>query len=656
MCGIVGMFSRREPVRAAVLERATQSLHHRGPDGQRHWVSADKRVGLGHARLSIIDLTTGDQPIASEDGRTRIVVNGEFYGYEAIRQELQQRGHRLRTKTDSEIALHLYEDLGVHCLEHLRGEFALVLWDENRRRLFAARDRFGIKPLFYAWVGETLYIASEVKALFAAGVPARWDEESVYHSMAFGGHQVRTLYDGVLQVPPGYFMLVTDKHVQLNQYWDFNYPAQNRTVTARTDVEYAAEFREGLEESVRIRLRADVPVGVYLSGGLDSCSVLGLAARHHPKPIKAFTLTFEDAAYDEGPIAREMAAKVGAEFHTIPIRQRDLADAFTDAIAQAETACVNAHGVAKYVLSRAVRDAGYKVVITGEGSDEILGGYPHFRRDMLLYNREGQDPKAIEELLRWLDDHNTVSRGLLLPDGEIGNVDAVKRVLGYVPSWIETFSSRALKLRPLLADWFQHKYGHREGEYNILDDTDVSRQLKGREPLHQSLYLWSKTVMAGYILTMLGDRMEMGHSVEGRVPFLDHKLVELIANQPANQKIRGMTEKYVLREAVKDVITETVYKRQKHPFLSPPATLNPDDTFHTFVQDMLRGPTMRSIPFFSQKAVITLLDALPGMEVGARTAFDQILMHLVSLCVLQERLRLSSGAVSVFREVAVPAD
>ena len=656
MCGIVGVFSRREPVHAAVLERATQSLYHRGPDGQRHWVSTDKRVGLGHARLSIIDLTTGDQPIASEDGRTRIVVNGEFYGYEAIRQELQQRGHRLSTKTDSEIALHLYEDLGVHCLEHLRGEFALVLWDENRRRLFAARDRFGIKPLFYAWVGETLYIASEVKALFAAGVPARWDEESVYHSMAFGGHQVRTLYDGVLQVPPGYFMLVTDKHVQLNQYWDFNYPARNEVVTSRSDAEYAAEFREALEESVRIRLRADVPVGVYLSGGLDSCSVLGLAARHHPKPIKAFTLTFEDAAYDEGPIAREMAAKVGAEFHTIPIRQRDLADAFTDAIAQAETVCVNAHGVAKYLLSRAVRDAGYKVVITGEGSDEILGGYPHFRRDMLLYNREGQDPKAIEELLRWLNDNNTVSRGLLLPDGEIGNVDAVKRVLGYVPSWIETFSSRAVKLRPLLADWFHHKYGHREGEYNILDDTDIARQLRGRDPLHQSLYLWSKTVMAGYILTMLGDRMEMGHSVEGRVPFLDHKLVEVIVKQPVSQKIRGMTEKYVLREAVKDVITETVYKRQKHPFLSPPATLSPDDTFHTFVQDTLRGETMRSIPFFSQKAVIALLDALPGMEIGARTACDQILMHLVSLCVLQQRFGLSSGEVSEPSEIAVPAD
>ncbi len=307
---------RASQSRLLALERATNSLYHRGPDGQRPWISPDHRVGLGHARLSIIDLTTGDQPMASEDGRTHIVVNGEFYGYEPIRQELQQRGHRLATKADSEIALHLYEELGVHCLEHLRGEFALILWDENRRRLFAARDRFGIKPLFYAWHNDTLYFASEVKALFAAGVPARWDEESVYHSMAFGGHQMRTLYDGVMQVPPGHYMLVTGKHVQLNQYWDFNYPRRDQAVAARSDADYIEEFRHTLEESVRIRLRADVPVGVYLSGGLDSCSVLGLAARHHPDPIKAFTLTFEDAAYDEGPIAREMAALAGAEFHS----------------------------------------------------------------------------------------------------------------------------------------------------------------------------------------------------------------------------------------------------------------------------------------------------------------------------------------------------
>ena len=359
-----------------------------------------------------------------------MIANGEFYQYEGIQRELESRGHRLRTRSDSEIALHLYEELGPQCLHQLRGEFAFVIWDEKEQTLFAARDRFGIKPLFYSWHNNTLHIASEVKALFAAGVPARWDQESVYQSFTFGGHQMRTLYDGVQQVPPGHYLIATDKHVQITRYWDFNYPVASDAAPKRSDADYAAEFRHELEEAVRIRLRADVPVGVYLSGGLDSCAVLGLAARHHPDPIRAFTLTFDDVAYDEGPIAREMAALAGAEFNTIPINQQHLAENFGAAILQAESFCVNAHGVAKFLLSKAVREAGYKVVITGEGSDEILGGYAHFRRDMLLYNREGQDPAEIEKLLAWLNDNNTVSRGLLLPDGDAGNLDAVRRDSG----------------------------------------------------------------------------------------------------------------------------------------------------------------------------------------------------------------------------------
>jgi asparagine synthase (glutamine-hydrolysing) len=198
-------------------------------------MSRDSRVALGHSRLSIIDLTTGEQPIASEDGRTRIVVNGEFYGYEAIQRELESSGHRLRTRSDSEIALHLYEDLGTQCLHRLRGEFAFVLWDDTNRTIFAARDRFGIKPLFYAFHKETLYLASEVKALFAAGVPARWDAESVYHSVEFGGHQVRTLFDGIFQVPPGHHLIATEKHIQLHQYWDFHYPKANGQVPQLSD-------------------------------------------------------------------------------------------------------------------------------------------------------------------------------------------------------------------------------------------------------------------------------------------------------------------------------------------------------------------------------------------------------------------------------------
>jgi asparagine synthase (glutamine-hydrolysing) len=641
MCGIVAAFSPEGSVSAKALEDGTRRLFHRGPDGQRVWISDDRRIGLGHARLSIIDLTTGDQPIASQDERIRIVVNGEFYGFEAIRTELQGRGHRFRTKSDSEIALHLYEEYGMQFLQHLRGEFALVLWDGRLRRLVAARDRFGIKPLFFARTGGTLLFASEVKALFPMGVPPRWDEESVFHSVTMTGYQSRTLYEGVWQIPPGHFAIATDRHFQMSQYWDFDYPKTGEAGGTKSDADHVAEFRAVFEEAVRIRLRADVPVGVYLSGGLDSCSVLGMAARHHAEPLKAFTLTFEDVAYDEGAIAKEMAALAGAEYYPIPIAQRDLADNFADAITQSETFCVNAHGVAKYLLSRAVRDAGYKVVLTGEGSDEILGGYAHFRRDMLLYNREGQDQSEIDKLLAWLAEHNTVSRGLLLPDGAIGPVDSVRRVLGFVPSWIETFSTRAVKLQPLLADDFRARYTGQEDAYPVLDEVDVRRQLAGRDALNQSLYLWAKTALCGYILTMLGDRMEMGHSIEGRVPFLDHKVVETLASQPVRMKIRGMTEKYVLREAVRDSITDTVYQRQKHPFLSPPATLNPDDTFHTFVEDTLRGKTFGSIPFFDQKRVVQLLDRLPEMDVGARTANDQILMQLVSLGVLHEKFGLA---------------
>jgi asparagine synthase (glutamine-hydrolysing) len=642
MCGIVALFSRREPVSETALQRATQSLYHRGPDGQRHWIAPDRRVGLGHARLSIIDLTTGDQPIASEDEQVRIVVNGEFYGYETIQRELEQSGHRLRTRSDSEIALHLYEDLGAQCLHRLRGEFAFVLWDETNRTIFAARDRFGIKPLFYAFYRETLYFASEVKALFAAGVPARWDAESVYHSVEFGGHQVRTLFDGILQVPPGYYLIATENHIQLHQYWDFNYPRADNAALQHSDADYAAEFRVALEEAVRIRLRADVPVGCYLSGGLDSCAVLGLAARHHPEPIRAFTLTFDRAEYDEEKEAREMAAKAGAEFFPIPIRQDDLADHFADAISQSETLCFNAHGVAKYLLSRAVRDAGYKVVITGEGSDEILGGYAHFRRDMLLYNREGQDPTVIAGLLEDLERLNPVSRGLLLPHGDPGPLHGVKRLLGFVPSWIETFSARAVKMHALQSGDFLEKFGRREGFSAFFSDVDVRGQLIGRDPLNQSLYAWAKTGLPTYILTMLGDRMEMAHSIEGRVPFLDHHVVEVLRYQPVSQKIRGMTEKFVLREAVRDVVSDTVYRRQKHPFLSPPATLNPEQRLSSFVQDTLRGPVFASIPYFDQKRVIGLLDRLETMDEGSRVANDQVLMLLVSACILHERFHLAA--------------
>ena len=642
MCGIVAMYARAGRVSPPALEGAVGALHHRGPDGQRCWYAPEGHVGLGHARLSIIDLAGGHQPIASEDGRTHIIVNGEFYGFEAIQRRLEAHGHRLRTGSDSEIALHLYEDLGTHCMHELRGEFAFVLWDGAHQTLFAARDRFGIKPLFYAEHEGTLYLASEVKALFAAGVPARWDREMVFRGVDVSGSPHRTLYDGVLQVPPGCYLLATDGHLHVGRYWDFNYPEAAGLRDTGSEGELVERFRAALDEAVRLRLRADVPVGCYLSGGLDSCAVLGLAARHHAEPIHAFTLTFDRAEYDEGAIAQEMAARAGARYYPIPIRQDDLADHFVDATAHAETFCLNAHGVAKYLLSRAVRDAGYKVVLTGEGSDEILGGYAHFRRDMLLYNSEGQDPATVASMLGGLEASNPVSRGLLLADGASAPMDSVRRVLGTVPSWFEVFSARALKMYELVAPDLVARFGSQEPYRHLLNSVDVRGQLHGRDAVNQALYLWSKTALPGYILCVLGDRMEMAHSIEGRVPFLDHHLVEVLVSLPVSLKIRGMNEKYVLREAARPVLTDTVYRRQKHPFLSPPATLHPGERLHTLLQDTLRGHALRDLPFFDQHAVVALLDRLPAMDVGSRVAYDQILMMILSACALQERFRLAA--------------
>ena len=639
MCGIVAMYSAREPIRADALERATVRLAHRGPDGQGTWLSADHRVGLGHARLSIIDLATGAQPIAGEDEALQIVVNGEFYDFERIQRDLEARGHRLRTRSDSEIALHLYEDFGSACLRQLRGEFAFVLWDGPNDTLFAARDRFGIKPLYYTTHRGTLYLASEIKALLAAGVPARWDRAAFFQANHFLGIPPEgSLFEGIHPVPPGHYLLASGGQVRLIRYWDFDYPAAARARQACSDAEYADRFRHALDEAVRLRLRADVPVGCYLSGGLDSCAVLGLAAAHRSEPVRAFTLTFDGAPlHDEGAIAREMAAHAGADFQAIPIRQADLADHFAEATCQAETLCINGHGVAKYLLSRAVREAGYKVVLTGEGADEILAGYAHFRRDLLLHQSQGEEEQTVRQRLEQLQANNVVSRGTLLPEGEPPPLPSVGRALGFIPSWLEAHATVATRLRGLFATDFAAEFAGRDPYRTFLNGLDVAGQLTGREPVNQSLYLWSKMGLPNYILAVLGDRMEMAHSVEGRVPFLDHHVVELVRDLPMAQKVRGMTEKYVLREAARPVLSATVYRRQKHPFAAPPAALAPGERLYELMQETLRGPVMASLPFYDRANVVALLDNLPTLDIDARAALDPVLMILLSACCLHQR-------------------
>ena len=597
------------------------------------------RVGLGHARLSIIDLATGDQPIASEDEALRIVVNGEFYDFERIQRDLEGRGHRLRTRSDSEIALHLYEDLGTACLQPPARRVRLrALGRPQRHALRRPRPLRHQAPLLrdprrHAVPGLRDQGAARGRRARPLG-PRRVLPGQPLPRCA---PQDRTLFDGIYQVPPGHYLLATGGQVRLIRYWDFDYPAADET--GRSAPTPSTPSGSGTP-STRRSASACGPTcrsAATSAAGSTPAPCWAWRRRTAVEPIRAFTLTFDRADYDEGAIAREMAAHAGADFHPIPIRQSDLADHFADATWQAETLFFNAHGVAKYLLSRAVRDAGYKVVLTGEGSDEILAGYPHFRRDMLLYNAQGQDADAVRQLLEQLQASNPVSRGLLLPEGEALPLASLRRALGFVPSWLEAHATAASRLRALFATDFAAEFAGRDPYRVFLNGLDVAGQLAGREPVNQSLYLWSKTMLPNYILAVLGDRMEMAHSVEGRVPFLDHHVVELVRDLPVSQKIRGMTEKYVLREAARPVLTATVYGRQKHPFLAPPAALSPGERLYELVQETLRGPALASLPFYDRAKVVALLDGLPALGDDARTALDPVLMILLSACCLHQR-------------------
>ena len=396
--------------------------------------------------------------------------------------------------------------------------------------------------------------------------------------------QERTLFKNIFTVPPGHYAVAQDGNVRIYPYWDLEFPtAQILGEDSRSDQEVTDGFRDVFNDAIRERLVADVEVASYLSGGIDSCAVLGLAQQQMDRPIRAFTLAFEDALYDESKIAREQAEFVGASYHEVPISSQDIVDNYANAVWHAETVFMNGHGVAKFLLSQAVRDAGIKVVFTGEGADEMLGGYPPFRRDVVLYNSEGQDPETVERLIQEMYDSNKATRGALTTTAEPAEeLVTVSQRLGWVPSWIEVFAQGGIATRDLFRKSFANSLPGSDPYGLALDRLPLAERVLNRDPLNQSLYLWSRIMLPNFILTFLSDRMEMSHSIEGRVPFLDHKVAEYCCGIPINMKVRGIREKHVLREATRDVLIEEVYNREKHPFTTPPAQSDDNPMFVLF--------------------------------------------------------------------------
>ena len=652
MCGIAAILSRRGPVHAGTLRRATAALRHRGPDAERTWVSPSGRVGLGHTLLAIND-PKGTQPIPDEDGRLRIVANGQFYDFARIRAELEARGHRFRTRSDSEIALHLYQDLGEACLERLRGQFALVVWDEETGTLFAARDRFGQKPLFYAERGGALYLASEAKALFAAGIPRSWDERAVYHSLLACPDERRSLFAGISQVPPGHVLWAEGGPVRLERYWDLPAPPRRErllrraaglgaragaglgntaaSATAPTFAVAVERVRELTEEAVALRMVAGVPVGCLLSGGLDSSAVLGVAASGADAPVAAFTVGFERREYDESAGAREMAAAAGADHTVATLGDSALADHFAEAVWHAEALQYNTHGVARYLLARRVRAAGYRSVLAGEGADEAFFGYEFLRA--AAGARGG--PSGQRRLLCFLS-------GLLrFPSRHHPALAAVSpwlarisRLLPAAPSLFTRLTRGLALVRSVCTADFLRGFE----DYDLYDSYyRRCRRTPGfsrREPARRLLYLWLHSLFVNYHLA--ADRLDMAHGVEVRLPFLDHHLFEYANGLPVPLLTAPPREKHLLREAMRPHIPDSVYGRAKRAFMAPTA-VGDRGPLHDFLQDTLRGQALLAVPFVDAAAVAEILDGLPRLADRYRPSVDSLLLVLASAAVLQER-------------------
>ena len=579
MCGFVGICNLEKcvPIDAETIGRMSSSLRHRGPD--QSGIYLDDSIGLGHRRLSIIDPGRGVQPIGTADGSMWIVYNGETFNYPELRRDLEGRGCRFATDTDTEVLLYVYAVFGAAGLSLVNGQYAFAIWDARRRRLFMARDRVGVHPLFYAMHNGQLFFASEIKALLtgAAGLQRRIDPVALDQLFTFwSALPGRTVLKGVYELPAGHAMTVENGLAgPPRRYWHvpFGPPESHLTEPAEA---IAEQVKSTLIDAVRIRLRSDVPVGCYLSGGLDSSAVTALVKRHFNSEVRTFGMRFTEPGFDEGRHQQAMVSFLNTG-HTESWATHELiGNNLEPALWHCETPLLRMSPVPLYLLSRAVQQAGYKVVLTGEGADEIFGGYNIFREAKV---REfwARQPESLRRplLLRKLYPYILDDRRLhaMLPAFFGRGLDTPEDPLfSHQLRWDGT---RRLRI------FFSEELRLAVGDYDPF--ADLLQRLPadfGRwDYLARAQYLEMTIFLSNYLLSSQGDRMAMAHSVEIRVPYLDHRLIELAARIPSHMKIRGLREKYILKRAVASLLPPAIAERPKHPYRAP------------ITQSLLRGKT-----------------------------------------------------------------
>jgi asparagine synthase (glutamine-hydrolysing) len=583
----------------------TGALSHRGPDESGLYL--DDIVGFGHARLSIVDLSTGTQPLHNEDGTIWIVYNGEVFNYPELRKKLLERGHVFYTTTDTEVILHLYEEKGPACLADLNGQFALAIWNSITRELFLARDRLGIRPLHYTVQGGNFLFASEIKAIFMHGdISRNLDPEALEQVFTFWTTLPgRTVFREIRELPPGHFMRVASGEVSVRRYWDIPFSLPQEQLKSPVG-EICERIGDLLKDAVRIRLRADVPVGSYLSGGLDSSGISEMVRRSIRDNLRTFSIRFEAEKFDESPYIDQMVSALKSDHTDMRAGSDQIGQSFPDVLWHCEKPLLRTAPVPLYLLSREVRNSGVKAVLTGEGADEVFGGYDIFRETIVrkFWSRRPDSKYRPALLARLYPDIFDDPRILpaLRSFFAMGIDHPEDPLFSHIVRWQNTRRTRA---------FFSEDLKNATGKYNVYDE--LRGHLPGSfslwDPLSRAQYLEMAIFMSNYLLSSQGDRPAMAHSVEIRLPFLDYRLVEFMGKVPPKVKIVGLKEKFLLKRCFRGMLPDTILDRPKHPYRAPirDSLLNRNVPR---IREALSDRSMRDANLFSMPKVGMLLKKL----------------------------------------------
>ena len=650
MCGLAGYLGNvAEPER--LLAAMGHAIAHRGPDGRGLKVIAPAGsapgAGLSHVRLSIVGLADSAQPMMSDDGQLSIAFNGEIFNYVELREELVARGHRFRTSGDTEVLLKLYEIYGPEGLSRLNGDFAFAIWDGRTRRMMLARDRMGVRPLFYTEKAGTLYFASEVKALLAIpGFHAALDPFALDQVFTLWSPIApRTAFEGVFELEPGNYMIADASGRRISTYWSLDFPDSADVRPDMNEDDKAAQLRHLLEDATRIRLRADVPVGSCLSGGLDSSIVAALAAEMAPRGLDTFAITFDSPEHDESGFQTLMARHLGVKHHEINCTEADIAAAFPDVVRLAERPLIRTAPAPMYRLSSLIRETGMKVVLTGEGADEVFAGYDLFKEAQVRRFCARQPGSKIRpHLFRKLYPY--------LPGLQKQSAEYLAAFFGAdaAPLSDPLFSHRP-RLRNTAAAklFFSGDLKSRLAGYDAADDmiAQLPERFSRWHPLHQAQYLETRFLMPGYILSSQGDRMAMGNGVEGRFPFLDHRLVEFATTLSPSMKLKGLKEKYLLRKSMADKLPAEITHRVKQPYRAPDSRAFSDSVAQEQVHAVLNSSRVAGDGLFNAAAVDKLVQKCAGQAAPSfrdDTAFIGVLSTQMWLDIFQGTNRHASEA------------